>query len=57
MKKDKHQTLTLEKFTVAKLNNLSSIYGGSGTGDGDDGQGDTITDATKLPPTQRPTIG
>lgn len=54
MKKKPNETLSLKKFTVAKLNNLSHIYGGDAIG-GDGGQGETITNDTAPPPTQRPT--
>lgn len=57
MKKVNHTKLSLEKFTVTKLTNLSSIYGGTdGT---DEGGLPTDTDPTKdgtLVPTQFPTI-
>jgi hypothetical protein len=31
-----HKTLAIEKFNISKLNNLSTIVGGVGVGDGDD---------------------
>lgn len=49
MKKSK---LSIEKFTISKINNLSAIFGGNGG----DGQGETIIGGiTKPPPTTRPT--
>jgi hypothetical protein len=50
MKKSK---LSIEKFTISKINNLVAIFGG----DGDDGQGETVITKkpTKTKPTTRPT--
>lgn len=50
MKKSK---LSIEKFTISKINNLSAIFGGN---DGD-GQGETVITggARTKPPTTKPT--